>query len=588
MRPLRLACLTWMAVCCAVGDTATAEDMALRVQEALDTVNGDQYEKLVALGPEAVPAICDQLVVHEFPAVLVEVLGEFQDDRAALPLLEFLETHPDLADYTIAALKEIGDLRAEPALLDIVNDDSIPVSTRYEATVALARLGSPDMKAWAWKEILRIYKTRENVSHVVPLDGDVILEHDVTKGLCEVLTEEADREIAELLRHDNVNVGPLYKRAETRNRKWVVNAILHMAEHDGREEEGYEGRHTDYYQNVAALWSLHDLGGVAPTWRILEIMAKLERRHPELAAPMVGEDTSLDQVVTRFQQLKKTLLSEPTVKLYRHPMTRKEELLNYLWCYEFQYATITDYVTGKDQPLLVEMLGDPAYGKAWWNIPMVLGVLGEDEDAYKALLAYIQRRDRQDDDDGVFIWQNLNVSRRCDAVQWLPFLDRYAGAQLLIDIMTSREFAEDFINGGPLDQGDLTPRHVQAFEQQVAELRGRAALGLVLADRAEYTPHVQREFVRVHAVSLEHKMSNCADLGDEERAESELYHLLCYNLASALAIAEFLESHTTADYWAIDNRMRSMEFAKRAGEIIREANQARAAGEDSVAAANVP
>lgn len=567
-----------------LGVHAQQDDTAVRVQEALDTVNGDQYEKLVALGPEAVPAICDQLAVHKFPLVLVEALAEFQDDRATVPLLEFLQLHRDdevLAQYTAMALKEIGDPRAEPALLGIVNDNSVHIATRWEATVALARLGTPDVKAWAWKEIMRIFRTGEGVSHNAHPNPDVILDRDVAKGLCEVLTEEADREIAQSLRYGNVNVGPLEKRAETRNRKWIVNAYLHLAEHEGKEEDGFEGRHTDYYQNVSALWFLHGLGGVIPTRKMLDIVEKLEKRRPELARPIEGEDQSLDQVITSFQRLKQSLLSELTVKIYRHPMTRKEELFNYLWCFHFQYASIGEYVSERDQPLLNAMLEDRACGAAWRNIPMTLGALGESPESFEAVKRYIQRKDSGIELPGV------NLGSKIQALQWLPLLDKVKGSQLLVDILTSADAAEDFLTDWVAEE--TNPNHVlagvygRAFNGRIPKLRGSAALGLVLTDRDTYTPLVQREFDRAHEVVWANTISEFAEARGED--EHALHYMLCHELAKALAVAEYLAEHSPDAFWAIDWRERTFEPSKRADEIIAEASRARsAAGKQTISA----
>ena len=229
---------------------AESEAMRLRVKEELERGQirgGEKFARLVALGPEAVPALCEHLETYKFPAVILEVMAKFQDPRAVPDILEFLksrkgewsELRPSrLCFDAVDALKEIADPRAEALLLEIAAHESCHKTLRYKAYAALARLGSPKVKEQAWNEIARICRTRDGVSTNAHPNPDVILYGDFFLGLCEVLTDEIDEELASVVRGGAMNydrwpvISLLARREETRNRPKVIEALLHVAEHE--------------------------------------------------------------------------------------------------------------------------------------------------------------------------------------------------------------------------------------------------------------------------------------------------------------------------------------------------------------------
>ena len=288
--------------------------MAVRVREELERgqlYDGEKFDRLVALGAEAVPALCENLETYEFPAVIMNVLAEFRDARAVPALLVLLEkTRKGWSDswhdayFPVRALKEIGDPRAEKLLLEIASSESAHVALRFHATTALARLGSPEVKQRAWDEIMRIHRTGERVSSTAWPDPNVIIDDDVSLALCEVSTEEADEALARLIRarwpgyRQARVIEVLGRRTETRNRKKVVDALVYAAEH---EDGGY------FMVQFNAVMALYALDGVVPDERLREIVASLEEAYPHLTEPVAKKSHFSEKTQAPFLRVKQEL-----------------------------------------------------------------------------------------------------------------------------------------------------------------------------------------------------------------------------------------------------------------------------------------
>ena len=171
--------------------------------------NGQKLEWIVELGQPAVPAICQRLKTYSHPMVIVDALAKLRDPRATEPLIELLDTLKPLSgdvNYTarcirvINALKEIGDLRAEKRLVDIMTSESAFFQVRLYAAGALARFGSPSVKEQARTFIMSAYVERSKYIRS-SLDHDFLYQ-DIYVALCEVGTDEALDIVLNVLRAD--------------------------------------------------------------------------------------------------------------------------------------------------------------------------------------------------------------------------------------------------------------------------------------------------------------------------------------------------------------------------------------------------
>ena len=118
----KILVLTLLLFTLALSTQAQDDEMALRVQEELHSIKGYQLDRLMALGPEAVPALCEQLFINKFPSVIVMVLGNHQDNYAVPYLLELFET--DKASVYISAIDKNHDsfATANESVITIIDD----------------------------------------------------------------------------------------------------------------------------------------------------------------------------------------------------------------------------------------------------------------------------------------------------------------------------------------------------------------------------------------------------------------------------------------------------------------------------------
>lgn len=284
------------------------------VQELLKKYQSGSIEvhsELVELGPEAVPALCNKLADYPFPLKIIEVLGEIQASSAVPYLIDYIEN--DVSRHyrsdVIRALKNIGDQRAEDILVSIEKNESIYVGVRFEATVALARIGSPSVKALAWDKLTHMYRTGEGVADNAYQNSDVILTHDFYMGLCEVQTDEIDEAIASYIRYggrggERVRVmGQLVIQGELRNRPKIIKALLYVAENEYKMDiQGDE-----LITQGAAFTSLLGLD-VVPPEQLLTITESWEEAIGNAYIAFGKDSEFVTDYATRLWSLKKKLL----------------------------------------------------------------------------------------------------------------------------------------------------------------------------------------------------------------------------------------------------------------------------------------
>jgi hypothetical protein len=139
------------------------------IMETPQTYDGETRERLVALGPDAVPAIGQVLLTGvEFPAVLVDALKEIGDPRGAAPTLAFVKSRPLYSDAdesfltarVIVALGSMHNPDACAPLAQIFRDDSAHPRVQLAAASAASRLCEGDISGSAADLILEFYRNR--------------------------------------------------------------------------------------------------------------------------------------------------------------------------------------------------------------------------------------------------------------------------------------------------------------------------------------------------------------------------------------------------------------------------------------------
>jgi HEAT repeat protein len=213
----------WRIVLCfspllVLSPTAQDKSTEVQVEEVLVSVqsySGQMTDRLVELGKPAVPAMCQKLDTVKFPMTIVNALARIKDPRATLPLLEFLSTREPFSPeedtvniFIVDALKEIGDVRAEKKLADIMTSEPTNMRFRLCAAGALARFGSPSVKEQARIFIMSAYAERSKYIRS-SLDHDFLYQ-DIYVALCEVGTDKALDIVLNVLGADSM---PYQKRA---------------------------------------------------------------------------------------------------------------------------------------------------------------------------------------------------------------------------------------------------------------------------------------------------------------------------------------------------------------------------------------
>src|SRR5687768_71319 len=159
-----------LAVLVIVGRIITApEPFIPLVQETYRTpqpCGGEVVDKLVALGPDAVPAIGSVLLSGEnFPITFVHALGRIGDERGTKPILEFISKQVPYSDgdrsaltsESILALRGIPNPAACKPIVSTLRDVTAHPRVRLASASTCARLCSGDIRAEAQSFILSAY-----------------------------------------------------------------------------------------------------------------------------------------------------------------------------------------------------------------------------------------------------------------------------------------------------------------------------------------------------------------------------------------------------------------------------------------------
>lgn len=249
-----------------VGGLAGGQEPTMKQQVDEELARGQLYsgekaERLVNLGKEAVPYLAERLYSYDFPLVILMVFAKIGDDRAREPLIQFIHsrraewsTSDVLCQFAIKALKEINDPRAEPVLYELATQDGVHFRLNFEATVALARLGSSQIKAWAWKTILDTYYGGAFGNR----GNEQLITGEVFVGLCEVQSDEGIRLVSWLVSNagegyrTTAMLDVLNRRPETKDSPELIASIRSIL---SSTKEYHE-----YPSKMAALYtlSIHD------------------------------------------------------------------------------------------------------------------------------------------------------------------------------------------------------------------------------------------------------------------------------------------------------------------------------------------
>jgi HEAT repeat protein len=164
---IRSLFLTLFLMCFSFSLFAKADSqIAAKVDQILAEANIHDIrpvaKALAKLGKPAVPYLIEKLNTYKHPALIVEALGRMGDRDAVLPLIDFLKKQNLTEQQDILLIKailktlsDLGDPRAESALLEIFrNEKNLPAIRLYAAT-SLAKIGSQQSKEEASNFILK-------------------------------------------------------------------------------------------------------------------------------------------------------------------------------------------------------------------------------------------------------------------------------------------------------------------------------------------------------------------------------------------------------------------------------------------------
>ena len=156
-----------------VGRIVTTPDPFVPVVQEIyrtpQTYGDEAIDKLVALGPDAVPAIGSVLLAGEkFPMTFVRALERIGDERGTEPILEFISRQAPYSDQerstltasSILALRGIPNTTACKPVSSILHDKTAHPRVRLAAAATCSRLCPGDAKAEAQTFILEAYDDR--------------------------------------------------------------------------------------------------------------------------------------------------------------------------------------------------------------------------------------------------------------------------------------------------------------------------------------------------------------------------------------------------------------------------------------------
>jgi hypothetical protein len=156
-----------------VGRIATRPDpytpLVEKIVRTPQVRDGEHLEQLVALGPDAVPAIGKALVGGApFPIIYIWALERIGDEDGMEPLLAFVAQQAPysnwdrstLTAHSILALRGVRNTAACRPIVAILRDETAHPRVRLASASTCARLCSGDVKAEAQKFILDAYDDR--------------------------------------------------------------------------------------------------------------------------------------------------------------------------------------------------------------------------------------------------------------------------------------------------------------------------------------------------------------------------------------------------------------------------------------------
>jgi hypothetical protein len=173
MKAAAVALVITLLVLVIVGRIVTARDpfvpLVREIYRTPQTYGGEVVDELVALGPDAVPAIGFVLLSGEkFPITFVEALERIGDERGTEPIVEFISKQAPYSDRdrsaltvrSILALRGIQNPAACTPIMAILRDETAHPRVRLASASTCARLCSGDVKAEAQSFILSAYDDR--------------------------------------------------------------------------------------------------------------------------------------------------------------------------------------------------------------------------------------------------------------------------------------------------------------------------------------------------------------------------------------------------------------------------------------------
>ncbi len=227
-------------------DIRSVVDRILTTPQSRD---GQMVDSLVQLGRPAVPVLIERLANYSFPMAIVEALGRIGDEQATPALLKMLRNMEPFArakgefhaqrTITIAALREIGDRRAETLLGPMFLDDEVHIGTRLAAATALVRLGSPDVKEQARAFIMKVEEDARAGRYGNLYASGPFNSAELDQALFEVGTDECRVRLIDRLMQNgpaDEKLAIIHLLAKSPDQK-VAGALLEFAEK--QQEEPY-------------------------------------------------------------------------------------------------------------------------------------------------------------------------------------------------------------------------------------------------------------------------------------------------------------------------------------------------------------
>jgi len=217
----------------------------------------------------------------------------------------------------------------------------------------------------------------------------------------------------------------------------------------------------------------------------------------------------------------------------------------------FYYTTAKDELTPADLPILYDILNDLASYEAWGNTAMAIGFLGESDESYKAITAYVKRPQRFGELDH---YEEIHQSTRSkllmdkiSAIRWLPFLNNKSGTNTLRTILSDKKFAESYLEDW-IDEE--IPSGFGDIRRAAMQLRAAAAAGLIFHDCQANLPAVQKQFEVLDRLYEEIPDPTEVEVSDDQMLQNGYTAMLQSSLVEVFVIAEYINEHSVEQYFA--------------------------------------